>query len=131
MTSEEGQNVIRVYTKGTPPPGVPSDMWPPPAAKIIYPFGLRLVPIQRRDGPQDSVWIPATEDDYRQSEAKRLGIAEDAVLIPDTNNLEPACVMDGRGDCNPLGYCPGGASSTCDRLQNSDTGHYYCQCVGH
>ena len=64
----------------------------------------------------DPIWIPASEEDYRRSESKRLNIAPDAVPLP----FE--CRMYSPGSCSA-----GCSTGFCTSYQDGE-GHYYCAC---
>lgn len=79
-------------------------------------YGYRVV-----ESPMGLMWVDATEEDYRRSEAKRLNIAPSAVVLP------------AYGDCggtypNCQGGCYAGSAPNCYAAKNPSGGHYYCGC---
>lgn len=109
-------NGIQVFTKGMLPP-VPASMTD---ATVISLYGFRLVTLGDKQ-----VWAAATLEDYRDSEARRLGIPA-AAVAPRTyvagencySTIPPRCYLS----------CPVGAGF-CTSVYNPDTQHYYCVCT--
>lgn len=65
---------------------------------------------------KDAKWMPASEDDFRSSESRRLGIE------PSDVDLTRLCQPSGQF-CDPMSC---GAGHLCVLTQNG--GHYYCVC---
>jgi len=105
-------NGVRVYKKGKKPPtpkGLKADF------EVISPFGFKVI---ERDGKP--MWAVGSEQDYRASEAKRLGIN-----AADVNVRPGSCYNTG-----PM-TCSFGCSGTyfCKPVLNPKDQHYYCKCV--
>jgi hypothetical protein len=105
ITLESGESVKDFLPAGAPVPEF----------EYLYaPFGVKL-----RSFGSAYVWEVATEDDFRNSESVRLGVAPE--LVP----LDPSC--SGVPPC-PQSTC-GGFSVCCSHLQNDGaTTHFYCGC---
>jgi hypothetical protein len=105
------QNGISLYDKGESipvPPGLPADF------SIVSRFGFKVVEIENK-----LYWEAATETDYRQSEAQRLGITPDQVTV----SGEPT-------SCRSIGLNCFGACSfySCQPGFNKARRHFYCTC---
>jgi hypothetical protein len=110
------QNGIFVYSEGDRLPELPEHLKSVDFNYIYSPYGFKLAKI---DGVEK--WQVATEEDYRASEAKRLGIDRAAVKAD----------LPSRGYCQQIGpqqcqgVCPG---FFCRLLYNPGAHYYYCQC---
>jgi hypothetical protein len=97
------QNGVLVYPPGSPV-HLPPD-YPELPRNVASRFGFKLITITQKNGDQVRVWAAALEQDYRNLEAKRLGINPEEVVI---NYSE-----DFTGDCHFFnqvctGTCPNG-----------------------
>jgi hypothetical protein len=104
-------NGIHVYEKDEEisiPEGVPREF------PVVSRFGFKLVKLDGRN-----YWQPGSEDEFRESEAERLGIKPGEVKVP--------AITDG---CRNLGLsCFGPCSfGWCHPLFNPKKGLYYCGC---
>jgi hypothetical protein len=70
------------------------------------------------------IWRLATENDFRKSEATRLQIKPQEVII-NFNDPQP-CVMDRPNVCSNS-FC-GSGHGFCTLTFNPNTNHYYCLC---
>lgn len=100
---------IHVYEPGEQPelpPGLPS------TTDVESSFGFKIV----KDG-QGLKWAAASEQDFRSSEAERLG------LRPDQIEITMVCTQQGPTQC--YGNCNG---SMCVLVYNPKNAYYYCAC---
>lgn len=80
---------------------------------IHYLYGFKI--FTNPDGKP--VWIPASEEDYRRSESKRLNVPSDAVPMP--------------FECRAYapGLCSNGCfNGFCTNYYDSEKKYYYCAC---
>ncbi|HTU44501.1 MAG TPA: hypothetical protein VMF91_05535 [Bryobacteraceae bacterium] len=103
---------IQVFKPGDKLPDLPGNLkeFSHPGLRSFY--GFKIV----ADGG-DYYWVPATEADFRKSEAERLGIGEMAV------QPQFSCYNTGPRTCG--GTC---FSGFCTAVYNPTNGHYYCIC---
>lgn len=109
MTKSNG---IILFSKGDTLPELPSglsDYSPTPSQ-----FGYRIV----EQGGTPS-WEPATEADYRASEAQRLGVS------PEEVKLSEGCHQTSPQSC--AGFCTG--PNFCTLAYNPQGHYYYCICT--
>jgi hypothetical protein len=104
-------NGLQVFEQGDQLPELPAGLTAD--LPVVSRFGFKIVQL---DGKP--VWEAATEEDFRNSEAQRLGIKpEDVVLTLSCYNTGPTS-------------CGGGCdtSATCTAVYHPSDGHYYCGC---
>ena len=113
------QNGIRIFEEGDELPDLPAGL---SVDRVLSPFGYKIVKVDNKP-----MWMVATEQDYRESEAKRLGISPDEVEVKAFSG-EPGerwCANSGPSHCT--GSCP--SPQSCSLLYNPNTQIYYCRCI--
>jgi hypothetical protein len=85
-------------------------------------WGIKVVVIEG-----EKRWEPATEEDFINSEMKRLGAPRETVLEHATlrNSLTNPCHRTGTASCE--GECPN-PNTFCAYSWNPGPGHSYCVC---
>lgn len=78
-------------------------------------FGTKIVEVSG-----EFIWEVATEEDFRASEAERLGIKPSEVRWDN-------CKQTGPTTCQ--GTCVTTPKTWCERLYNPEGRYYYCACV--
>jgi peroxiredoxin len=117
----KNQNGILVFETGIPQK---KDDEPDASFQVISRFGFKVVTTETASGKKKNLWMAATEDDYRQSEAKRLGIK------PEEAKLSCFDIVGGCYQTGPLSFspfCPPGQGG-CKVVYNPRTRHYYYTC---
>ena len=104
---------IQVFSKGDKLPPLPSGLEDIKTQHLISRYGYKIVDL---DGTL--FWEAATEDDFRASEAERLGISRDEV------ELRTSCYQTGPRSCS--GFCDSGF---CNLVFNAPGNYYYCACT--
>jgi hypothetical protein len=111
-------NGILVYPKGDKgplPEGIKEGL------PIVSQFGFKIATIEDKDRKSIQVWVPGTEKDFREAEAKRLGIKPEDVKVSNSCSL-----VGPNGPC--AGYCESGGSSRVAYNGASYYHYYYCYC---
>ena len=114
------ENGVKIYEDGEKPElpaGFNADF------QVISRFGFKIVTIKGR-----SMWMAATENDYRKSEARRLGISEADVPSRSEQIDENVCHQTGPMSCS--GFCRQGFCRLYESTTFPGHPHYYCQCSG-
>lgn len=108
------QNGIVVFEKNDRMPKLPASL----AGKIpvISQFGFKVVRLKAK-----YYWKAATEEDFRASESKRLGIAKNRVP------LCGGCANTGPQACT-IGGCEYPCRGFCTLKYNPRKKYYYCVC---
>ena len=115
------QNGILIFEEGDELPDLPVGL-SVDIKGVLSPFGYKIVTVDNKP-----MWIVATVQDYRESEAKRLGISPDEVEVKAFSG-EPGerwCANSGPSHCT--GSCSHPAH--CALLYNPNTQIYYCACI--
>jgi hypothetical protein len=109
------QNGIEVYDDNERPP-IPKGL--SVGIQVYSPYGFKTIEV---DGV--TMWALATEEDYRNLEAKRLGISPGEVAAKSSDPNSKDCAMSGpNGPC--IGYC--GVGCQCRFVFNPATGVSSC-----
>jgi len=111
------QNGIRIYDQGEKPQlpeGLTADF-----DESMSVFGFKIVTVDGKPVAQ-----AASEDDYCNSEAQRLGVSGDEIRNRVAQKQANTCRMSGWLFCS--GQCPMGGD--CRIVQNPNTNNYYCSC---
>lgn len=116
------QNGIRIYEEGDILPALPKGLEEFTAKSLFAPYGFKIV---EYDG--EPYWVPGTEEDFRRSEATRLGIAPDRVEVKIDFSHGPPCAMDRPRHCHSLAHCD--FNWRCNRLYDDQNRYYYCRCT--
>ena len=110
------RNSIQIIDEGEKLPDLPKGL--KTDIEAISLFGFKIVEFEGK-----AMWQAGSEQDYRESEAKRLEISPDDVVI------DTLCHQTGptscSGGCNPMVSPP----RTCRLLYNPTGHYYYCSCV--
>ncbi len=115
----EVQNGITIFQDGDQLPPLPEGLTDLHFSSLLSPYGFRIVEVNGKP-----YWVPGTEQDYRESEAKRLNIPPDAVIAKTLSGLY--CGSDGTRNC--LGAC-GIRNHRCTLTHNIEKDYYYCMCI--
>lgn len=107
---------IMVFSPGDKLPDLPDNLTEFSVPGLRARFGFKI----ETDG-MEHYWVPASETDFRNSEAERLGIKPE-----DVNTATFYCNQTGPTDCS--GFCHPG-SGDCKLLYNSREKYYYCACA--
>lgn len=120
-TEQNGLHVYKKDAKPKLPEGAPAVTH----AEVVSLFGFKIVSIKDKEGKEKKMWMAASEKDYRESEAKRLGKkAADIKVHAEADSLASGCYQTGPMSCS--GFCTGGF---CTLVYNPSTHYYYCTCT--
>ncbi len=108
------QNGVFVYDSPEKLPPIPDGL--PDNIRVISKFGFKVAII----GGQ-VYWELASEEDFLESESKRLEINKEQVILPTD------CYNTGPSSCNAIA-CNHQYLHWCRSIYNPDTKHYYCSC---
>lgn len=106
---------IHQYKQGDVPPAPPGDLQSFTGPSLRVRFGFKAVEDEGK-----WFWEPATENDFRKSEAERLNIREEDV------HVEDSCHSTGPQSCS--GFC-GMSGGICSLVYNPSGHYYYCACT--
>ncbi|MEZ5961102.1 MAG: hypothetical protein R3C30_11845 [Hyphomonadaceae bacterium] len=106
---------IKIFEPGDTLPQLPSELETFSFEDNDARFGLKAV---EENGQWK--WVPATEEEFRDAEAERLGVSPNDVV------MYSSCYQTGPRSCS-LGGCWSGGM--CRLVYNSAGNHYYCACM--
>jgi hypothetical protein len=106
------KNIIRIIEDGGYVPELPDGL--EHITNVISPFGFKIVNIDNK-----YFWEVLSEDEYRDSEARRLGILKSDV------DIHLTCQSHGSSSCS--GTCNVG-EGRCKRFHDPYLDRYYCAC---
>jgi len=90
-------------------------------------FGFRRARVRQKDGKRKEVWMAATENDYREAEARRTGKKPAEIVVDQPRESDGALDVDScaMGQTMCIGFCTDG---TCVEAYDEVLQMWYCYC---